>query len=158
MIKINYCWFLQKINWMKFILFFVSMGFIFSFTSGKAWRGTNEWIRINQLGYTPQGIKVAVWCSKDESSLNSFDLIDSVTGKIVFTQNVSKSFGAYGPFTNTYRLNFSFFTTAGVYYLKAGNAVSPVFKINADVYKGTQVHFTWVPLYSIKLIRFMQIN
>ncbi|MEJ7671944.1 MAG: cellulase N-terminal Ig-like domain-containing protein [Chitinophagaceae bacterium] len=23
-------------------------------------------MRINQLGYTPQGIKVAVWCSKNE--------------------------------------------------------------------------------------------
>ena len=24
----------------------------------------NAWIRINQMGYTPGGIKVAVWCSK----------------------------------------------------------------------------------------------
>src|SRR5690606_29655744 len=32
--------------------------------------------------------------------------------------------------------NFSEFTKPGVYYLKSGNAVSPAFKINTDVYKG----------------------
>lgn len=95
------------------------------------------WIRINQLGYTPPGIKVAVWCSKDEATILSFSLIDSATGKIAFTNNAEKNFGAYGPFKNTYRLNFSSFEKSGVYYLKAGNAVSPVFKIDKDVYKGT---------------------
>src|SRR4030095_4237279 len=85
----------------------------------------NSWVRINQLGYTPQGIKVAVWCSKDETALTSFSLIDSATGKTVFTNKPGKNFGAYGPFKNTYRLNFSSFKKPGVYYLKAGNAVSP---------------------------------
>src|ERR1700750_3085111 len=95
-----------------------------------------SWIRINQLGYTPQVIKVAVWCSKDEIAITSFSLIDSATNKIVFTNNTGKNFGAYGPFKNTYRLNFSSFKKSGVYFLKAGNAVSPFFKINTDVYKG----------------------
>ncbi len=97
----------------------------------------NTWIRINQLGYTPQGIKVAVWCSKTETNISSFSLIDSATGKIVFTNNAGKNFGAYGPFKNTYRLNFSSFKKPGIYYLRSGNAVSPVFKIDKDVYKGS---------------------
>ena len=97
----------------------------------------HQWIRINQMGYTPQGIKVAVWCSKDDASINSFDLIDSASGKNVFSNKSGKSFGAYGPFTNTCRLNFSSYKKPGVYYLKAGTAVSPAFKINDDVYKGT---------------------
>ena len=96
-----------------------------------------SWIRINQLGYTPQGIKVAVWCSKSEGIISSFSLIDSASGKTVFTSKPGKSFGAYGPFKNTYRLNFSSFKKPGVYFLKAGNAVSPVFKIDKDVYKGS---------------------
>ena len=96
-----------------------------------------SWIRINQLGYTPQGNKVAVWCSKSETSISSFSLIDSTTGKTVFTYNAGKNFGAYGPFKNTFRLNFSSFKKPGIYFLKAGNVVSPVFKIDKDVYKGS---------------------
>ncbi|MEO6838599.1 MAG: glycoside hydrolase family 9 protein, partial [Ginsengibacter sp.] len=118
---------------MNFFLLFVCAGFI-SFSPKE---NLNEWIRINQLGYIPNGIKVAVWCSKDESVINSFDLIDSASGKIVFTNNAGKSYGAYGPFTNTYRLNFSSFNKTGIFYLKAGNAISPFFKINKEVYKGT---------------------
>lgn len=107
----------------------------FSFSAKK--EPTQQWIRINQLGYTPAGVKVAVWCSKDNSSIKNFELVDSATGKSVFTQTAGSPFGAYGPFDNTYRLSFTSFKTPGVYYLKAGNAISPTFKINKDVYKGT---------------------
>ena len=132
--KISALTFFQKKLWIKALLVFISFGFIFSF---KLKENPKEWIRINQLGYTPEGIKVAVWCSKDDAEISSFELIDSATKKVVFTQKAGKSFGAYGPFTNTYRLNFSDFKKDGIYYLKAGDAVSPAFKINKDVYKGT---------------------
>lgn len=94
------------------------------------------YIRINQLGYLPSGVKAAVWGSLSPASLQSFQLIDSASGKAVFTAPAGKSFGSYGPFAQTYRLNFSAFSTPGIYYLKAGNAVSPVFRIGSDVYKG----------------------
>ena len=106
----------------------------FSFSAEK--EPAQQWIRINQLGYTPAGVKVAVWCSKDKISIQNFELVDSASGKSVFTQPTGNPFGAYGPFDNTYRLNFSSFKTPGVYYLKAGDATSPTFKINIDVYKG----------------------
>lgn len=122
-----------KGNLIKIILLVSSVGFIFSFTKKE---NPNQWIRINQLGYTPQGIKVAVWCSKEDISIRNFELIDSASGKMVFTNTAGKPFGAYGPFANTFRLNFSAIKTPGVYYLKAGSAVSPSFKINEDVYKG----------------------
>ena len=131
--RINLNHFFLKINCLKFIFIFIITCVGFSF---KPKENPNQWIRINQLGYAPGGIKVAVWCSKDESHINTFALVDSATGKIVLTQNAGKSFGAYGPFTNTYRLDFSSFKTTGIYYLKAGNAVSPVFKINKGVYNG----------------------
>jgi endoglucanase len=97
---------------------------------------TLQWIRINQLGYTPGGVKVAVWCSKENADLTTFELIDSATGKKAFSNKAGKNFGAYGPFTDTYRLNFSTFKKPGVYYLKAGAATSPTFKIDENVYKG----------------------
>lgn len=102
----------------------------FSFTQERSW------IRINQLGYIPKGIKVAVWCSKEKLPLNSFELIDAVSKKVVYTAKAGKSFGHYGPFANTCRLNFSKFIRQGKYYLQAGKTISPVFKIDDDVYKG----------------------
>ena len=97
---------------------------------------TNSWIRINQLGYQPSSVKVAVWASKEDKPIASFQLIDSATNKVVFTGKAGKAFGAYGPFNQSHRLNFSAFTKAGKYYLKAGNAISPFFRIANDVYDG----------------------
>ncbi len=119
---------------MRAILIFIVTALFFSFTQKE---NEDQWIRINWLGYTPKGIKVAVWCSKDEAQISSFELIDSVSGKVVFTGNAGKSFGAYGPFENTCRLNFSTFKKPGTFYVKAGKAVSPSFKIDKKVYKGT---------------------
>jgi endoglucanase len=95
-----------------------------------------SWIRINQLGYTPGGIKVAIWCSKEEMTLTNWHLIDADTKKIVSSGKAGNSFGSYGPFKQTYRLNFSSFKKPGRYYLKAGAAISPEFEIGEDVYKG----------------------
>ena len=94
------------------------------------------WIRINQLGYTPAGIKVAVWCSKQKDSVARWQLIDAATKKIASSGKMSKSFGAYGPYAQTYRLNFSSFNKPGRYYLQADGVKSPEFNIGNDVYKG----------------------
>src|SRR5687768_14896424 len=85
------------------------------------------WIRINQLGYTPAGKKVAVWGSKEDRKITTFQLVDSATGKVVFNGKSGKAFGAYGPFTQTYRLDFSSYNKQGTYYLKTGNIQSPFF-------------------------------
>jgi len=95
-----------------------------------------SWIRINQLGYTPDGVKVAVWCSKGRTEISNWQLIDAKTKKIAASGKVGNSFGEYGPFQQTYRLNFSSFKKPGRYYLQAGGAKSPEFEIGNDVYKG----------------------
>ncbi|MBN8673066.1 MAG: glycoside hydrolase family 9 protein [Chitinophagales bacterium] len=95
-----------------------------------------SWIRINQLGYTPGGVKVAVWCSKEEKGISNWELVDAASKKTVFTAKAGKAFGEYGPFKQTYRLNFSSYKKPGRYYVKAGGAVSPEFEISNDVYKG----------------------
>lgn len=94
------------------------------------------WIRINLLGYKPGGVKVAVWCGKEQLAAHDWQLIDAGNHNIVFTGNFSKSFGGYGPFSSTYRLDFSMFNKSGRYYLKAGTTTSPVFSINENVYDG----------------------
>ena len=110
--------------------------FLLSFTGINKKEAPSAWIRINQLGYTPGGIKVAVWGSKEMLIVNSWQLIDVKTKKIASSGKAGKSFGAYGPFHQSYRLNFSSFKKPGRYYLQAGGAKSPEFEIGNDVYKG----------------------
>jgi len=107
---------------------------LFSFAKNSS--GENTWIRINYLGYKPMGVKVAVWCTKENKGLKSFQLIDATNEKIVFTGKAGKTFGAYGPFVETYRLNFSSFKKPGRYYLKTGETVSAQFTIGENVYDG----------------------
>lgn len=117
----------------KFLFFLFVVVLAFSFAKKEE---PIAWIRINQLGYKPGGIKVAVWCSKENAVLQKFELVDSATGKTVYASKPSKAFGNYGPFKQTYRLSFSAFKKTGKYYLKTGNTKSPVFAISDDVYKG----------------------
>lgn len=97
----------------------------------------HSWIRINQLGYLEKSLKVAVFLSKDDVNIISFSIYDSENDKEVWNSKSAKSFGGYGNFTNTFRLNFTDFEKSGVYYIKAGDAKSPSFKISNDVYDGT---------------------
>ncbi|WP_295234571.1 glycoside hydrolase family 9 protein [Sediminibacterium sp.] len=97
----------------------------------------SSWIRINQLGYLPNGSKVAVFGSKSVSTIASFQLINASTNQVVFQAAAGKNFGVYGPFKTSYRLNFSSVSISGKYYLKAGSVVSPVFSIDPAVYDGT---------------------
>jgi endoglucanase len=94
------------------------------------------WIRINLLGYKPGSSKVAIWCSKEQETIATFQVIEVSGGKKVFEGKAGKAFGAYGPFTQTYRLDFSSFAKPGNYIIKAGDVSSPQFRIDEDVYKG----------------------
>ena len=94
-------------------------------------------IRINQLGYLPGSVKVAVLASKGNISIESFSLHNAQTEEEVYNSKQAESKGAYGPFESSYRLNFSDFNTSGKYYLQAKGIKSPAFRIKADVYDRT---------------------
>ncbi|MFZ6012362.1 MAG: glycoside hydrolase family 9 protein [Bacteroidota bacterium] len=96
----------------------------------------NAWIRINLAGYKPHGIKVAVWCSRENSVLDKFQLVESQSKKIAFEHSAGKAHGAYGPFKQTYRLDFTAFNKPGSYFLRCGEITSPVFNIGSHVYAG----------------------
>lgn len=106
----------------------------FAQTAGRMQAATGSWIRINELGYPPSAVKVAVLASKTAIPSTPFELIDSVTGKIVLKAAASRSFGPYGPFADTRRLDFSAWRTEGIYYLRSGSTRSPTFRIAKDVY------------------------
>ena len=112
----------------------IAVLFLFAFTTRE--KDPRSWIRINLLGYQLNGVKVAVWGSKDSVQVKTFQLVDATTKKFVFNASAGKAFGSYGPFKQTYRLNFSSFKKPGRYYLQAGGVKSPEFEIGDDVYKG----------------------
>ena len=108
--------------------------FIVSFNSKK--QEQESWIRINQLGYKPHGIKVAAWCSKNSEKIDKFTIIDVLSGQMVYENKVSNPYGAYGPFAQTYRLDFTAFSSFGRFVIHAGGVSSTPFTISNEVYKG----------------------
>ncbi|MDR3350073.1 MAG: glycoside hydrolase family 9 protein [Prevotellaceae bacterium] len=99
--------------------------------------GQSAWIRINQLGYMPRSVKVAVFLSQTEAGAQDFAVKDAATGNIVFAgQGVATDAGRWG-MASALRLNFSPVERNGDYYIECNGAASPVFKIDAGVYDGT---------------------
>jgi len=96
-----------------------------------------NWIRINLLGYPTESIKVAVWASKTSETPIQFEIVEKETNKIVYTSTNIKSFGSYGPFNRTARLNFSDFKSEGRFYLRANGILSPLLLISNKVYDGS---------------------
>lgn len=94
-------------------------------------------IRINQLGYLPKSIKVAVFLSTGKTNLNEFSVHQSLSGKVVFSGNtVAKNAENWG-MKSALRLDFSRLEIPGDYYIQVGEIRSPEFRIDCDVYKGT---------------------
>lgn len=109
---------------------------VYACTSLPRKQGAQAWIRINQLGYVPNGNKVAVLGLKGNQAGERFELVSQRGNKVVYTGPLGDAYGAYGPFDESYRLDFSRFTDTGTYYLRTGNTRSPSFRIAPDVYKG----------------------
>ena len=80
-----------------------------------------SWIRINQIGYLTDDVKVAVLVSKDAQLLvNDFEVCDAFTAQTVFTGTQIQAFGQWGAFEKAFRLTFSGLNTEGAYFIKVG--------------------------------------
>ncbi|MBI9072245.1 MAG: glycoside hydrolase family 9 protein [Melioribacteraceae bacterium] len=97
----------------------------------------DSWIRINQLGYQKESIKTAVFVSKTDVKLNSFQVINSDNNEVVINGTNVKAFNEYASFKSTFRLNFSELKEDGNYYIQAEGIKSPAFKISDNVYDGS---------------------
>ncbi len=97
----------------------------------------NSWIRINQLGYEPDEIKVAVLVSKEKLNVKSFQLVDAISNKVVFQTSKVENTGEWCNFKSSFRLNFSDFKTEGIYFIKTGKIKSPIFRIMKGIYNGS---------------------
>lgn len=124
---------MKRIAYIKLLLAIIILT---SFTPKPSIDSTNSWIRINLLGYQPKSSKVAIWVSKTNQVPAKFELIDQ-NEKVVYTSSNIQSFGAYGPFTATARLNFSDFKTPGKYFIRIAEVKSPEIIIGDEVYRNT---------------------
>ncbi|GGK70605.1 glycoside hydrolase family 9 protein [Rufibacter glacialis] len=125
---------------MRFLLLLLISFLLFSQVAqaqGATESSPSSWIRVNQLGYLPHSIKVAVLASKQDQPITSFTLHDAQTHKRVLKSTKVTGYGAYAAFTSTYRLDFSQVSKPGSYYLKVNDTRSPSFSIGPKVYDQT---------------------
>jgi len=115
----------------KRLLLFSSAFILFTSSNGQSW------IRINQLGYLPESVKVAVFISNEHVPSNSFTLHNAITDKAVFKGKAEIYSGKDWGLRSAARLDFSDIESPGGYYIRMGSIKSDPFRIAADVYKGT---------------------
>jgi endoglucanase len=115
----------KKLIWLKFLIVLVLP------LTGQSW------IRINQLGYLPVSVKVAVFISTQPQKSGEFIICDAITDNIVFRgKSVSFSGEEWG-MKAAARLNFSGLQKPGGYYISSNGTHSEPFRIATDVYEGT---------------------
>lgn len=95
------------------------------------------WVRINQLGYLPESVKVAVFISNEDVKVQSFNLCDAITGNVIYTGKATIYKGDDWGMKVAARLNFSDVKKPGAYFISVKNTKSELFRISADVYRGT---------------------
>lgn len=95
-----------------------------------------EVIRINQLGYLPTASKTAVFLSDQEVSANGFQLVNCLSGDVVFEGKAETSNARVWGMATAYRLDFSGWTAEGGYFILFGKTRSDCFRIHDDVYEG----------------------
>ncbi|MCL1973870.1 MAG: glycoside hydrolase family 9 protein [Bacteroidetes bacterium] len=95
-----------------------------------------SWVRVNQLGYLPYDIKVAVLISTLEVP-SDFTLCDARTGQPIFRGKGKVADAAYWGMKSAYRLDFTDVQTEGAYYVEAAGVRSPQFVIDTRAYDGS---------------------
>ncbi|MGE5449593.1 MAG: cellulase N-terminal Ig-like domain-containing protein, partial [Bacteroidales bacterium] len=77
-------------------------------------------IRINQMGYLPSSVKVAVFLSDGLEKYTYFQLIESTSGMQVFKGKVQAADAKMWGLSTALRLNFTEARQPGEYYLQVG--------------------------------------
>lgn len=114
----------------------IPLALIPTFVAGFA-SGPSSWVRINQLGYLPKSVKVAVFLSSNENNQTTFTLRNASTNAIVYSGKGEVANASRWGMEEAVRLNFSSVSDTGSYYVECNNTKSPIFKINGDAYNGT---------------------
>ncbi len=106
-------------------------------------------IRVNQLGYLEDDVKVAVMLVKDEvidsNDFKKIKIVNIKTNKSKVVDKVTET-QAWESMTQSLRIDFSTITEPGEYFIDAPGTKSRVFSIDNNAYKGAQE----MPLYYMR--------
>lgn len=94
-----------------------------------------SFIRVNQVGYLPEGRKVAVICSLELREFSTFTVVDE-RGRRAMRPQRAQADKPFGPCASTHRLDFSALRRAGTYRIVAGEVSSPPIRISRTAYLG----------------------
>ncbi|HEV8368898.1 MAG TPA: glycoside hydrolase family 9 protein [Pyrinomonadaceae bacterium] len=92
----------------------------------------NTYVRMNQIGYEPNGLKIALAFS-NEALPDQFAVIDATTEETVFRARVTTTTGAWGGFRHHAELNFSSLARQGRFFIVIGTTRSSSFSIRANI-------------------------
>lgn len=102
-------------------------------TSG--WEPMDSRIVYSTSGYLPASTKTAIVSSAVAESARRFSIVDSKSGKNVFSGTVTPQTTSIGSFGV---LDFSSFTREGEYILRVGNLETAPFRISRTLWQNTQ--------------------
>lgn len=118
-------------NMRKVFLIFLSLYFLLTSVIAQSW------VRINQLGYLPESVKVAVFISSENVVPKNFTVSDAINDKVVYKGICTGCSGSDWGLKIAARLDFSDLITPGGYYISANGIKSDPFRIGTDVYDST---------------------
>ncbi len=92
-------------------------------------------VRVNQLGYLPEGPKVAVVCSLEPARIADFTVVDGER-EVAFGPAPATAEPGFGPCVTTHRLDFSGLEEEGEFTIVAGDARPVRVRVARDAYAG----------------------
>jgi endoglucanase len=91
------------------------------------------YVRVNQLGYRPGDVKVAVAMARTELPAK-FQVVDATTQKAIFEGTVRVVDETWGKFDHHAHLDFSKLDKEGEYFVHLDGTKSPTFRVSTSVY------------------------
>ena len=103
------------------------------FVPGNARSESESYVRINQVGYRPGDVKIAIALGSAELP-GAFQILDAATQAVVFEGRSHLMAEKWGEFTHHAELDFSTFNQSGAFKVRIGSGESPPFRIDALAY------------------------
>jgi endoglucanase len=119
------------------LLFVAALTLVLAFSPllTRAGASGTAYVRVNQLGYINGETKQAILMASGSESGATFSIVNTSTGKSVYSAAIGSSKGSWSSaYNNTYLIDFSSLATTGNYQVHVSGslaATSPTFKIDS---------------------------